>query len=79
MKKFPSDIELDSIFFFVEQLKEQRDYSAKFWKGEDTPGDGIETVFGRTPDTDTILGTVDIADDIEQLAEWMRALPGDDE
>lgn len=79
MKRFPSDIDIDGIFFFVEQLKEQSEESAKFWKGEDTPGDGIETVFGRTSDTDTILGTVDISDEIDKLADWMRTLPADDE
>lgn len=73
--KFPRNVDLDQIFFFLEQLKEQRDYGARFWKGKDSPGDDIETVFGRTPDTDTIIGNVDVLDEMERLVTWLRYMP----
>ncbi len=74
MQRFPRNIDLDQIFWFIEQLKEQRDYGATFWKGKDSPGDDIETVFGRTPGTDTIIGGVDVTEEMERLVTWLRAL-----
>jgi len=73
-KKLPRSIDLDQIFFFVEQMHEEVERGASFWKAEDSPGDGIETVFARTPGTDTILGAIDIADELEKLAVWLRGL-----
>lgn len=70
----PKYIDIYQIFFFVEQIKEQCEIKAKFWKGKDIPGDEIETVFARTSDTDTILGTIDVADELEKLASWLRSL-----
>lgn len=73
-KRIPNDIDIDQIFFFVQEMTDQKEYNAEFWKGEDTPGDGIETVFARTRDADTILGTIDVADNLEKLARWLRTL-----
>jgi len=72
--EFPRNIDLDQIFFFVQQLHEEYENGATFWKGEDMPGDGIETVFARTEDTDTILGQIDVADELERLAAFLRKL-----
>lgn len=73
--KLPRNIDIDSIFWFVERLREQKDESATFWKGLDSPGDEVETIFGRTSREDTVLSCADVIEDIERLATWLMALP----
>jgi len=74
VRKFPRNLDIEHIFFFIETLKEQVEGGARFWKGEDTPGDGIETVFGRTDDTDTIIGQIDVTDCMTKLIDWLGSL-----
>lgn len=71
-ERLPYTLDIERIYYFLERLKEQRQKNPDFWK---SPLQNVEFIYFGDAEDNTILSTVDIIDEIERLASWLRSVP----